>query len=86
MMAREIRRRDPTRPAFWRLSYTHPHPPLVPLSTYMDLYRQFAPPAPFSATWSENADTLPFALKMVRNYRPGLARPALPATPRNRVG
>lgn len=73
MMAREIRRRDPTRPAFWCLSYTHPHPPLVPLPTYMDLYRQFAPPAPFSATWSENADTLPFALKMVRNYWPGLA-------------
>ncbi|RMG33529.1 MAG: arylsulfatase, partial [Planctomycetota bacterium] len=37
-MCRTIRRRDPTRPAFWYLSYTHPHPPLVPLPFYWDLY------------------------------------------------
>ncbi len=73
MMSREIRRRDPTRPAFWCLSYTHPHPPLVPLQTYMDLYRQFAPPSPLSAPWSEDAAALPYALKMVRNYWPALA-------------
>ena len=24
--AREIKRRDPTRPGFWYVSYTHPHP------------------------------------------------------------
>lgn len=37
-MCRTIRRRDPTRPAFWYLSYTHPHPPLVPLPFYWDMY------------------------------------------------
>lgn len=26
-MARQIKRRDPTRPGFWYLSYRHPHPP-----------------------------------------------------------
>ena len=31
-MARTIKRRDPTRPAFWCVSYTPPHPPLVPLA------------------------------------------------------
>lgn len=38
-MARTIRRREPTRPAFWYLSFAHPHPPLVPLQTYLDRYR-----------------------------------------------
>lgn len=38
-MSRTIRRRDPTRPGFWYLSFTHPHPPLVPPQHYWDLYR-----------------------------------------------
>ena len=37
-MARLIKRRDPTRPAFWYLGFRHPHPPLVPLQSYIDLY------------------------------------------------
>lgn len=77
MMAREIRRRDPTRPAFWCLSYTHPHPPLVPLQTYVDLYRQFTPPPPLTAPWSEAGEDLPYALKMARNYWPALAADVL---------
>lgn len=72
MMAREIRRRDPTRPAFWCLSYTHPHPPLVPLQTYMDLYRQFTPPPALAAGWSARFEDQPFALQMARNYWPAL--------------
>ena len=32
-MCRTIKRRNPEKPSFWYLSYTHPHPPLVPLST-----------------------------------------------------
>ncbi|MDE0100531.1 MAG: sulfatase-like hydrolase/transferase [Truepera sp.] len=39
-LARTIKRRDPTRPALWFLSYRPPHPPLVPLQIYLDLYRQ----------------------------------------------
>ena len=42
-MARMIRRRDPTRPGFWYLSYCHPHPPLTPLQCYLDLYRDEDP-------------------------------------------
>ena len=37
--ARTIKRRDPTRPGLWHVSYTHPHPPLVPLASYFDRYR-----------------------------------------------
>ncbi len=37
-MVRQIRRKDPTRPAFYYLSYSFPHPPLVPLRDYLELY------------------------------------------------
>lgn len=37
-MMRQIQRKDPTRPAFFYLSYQFPHPPLVPLQTYLDMY------------------------------------------------
>jgi len=69
-MARQIKRRDPTRPAFWMLSYTHPHPPLVPLKTYMDYYRQFEMDAPLAAPWAADEAGLPHALRMIRNFYP----------------
>ncbi len=50
-MARTIRRRDPTRPGFWYLSYTHPHPPLVPTQTYWDIYRDVEPEWPTYGDW-----------------------------------
>lgn len=37
-MCRMIKRKDPTRPAFFYMSYQFPHPPLVPLKTYLDMY------------------------------------------------
>lgn len=37
-MAKMIKRKDPTRPAFFYISYVHPHPPLVPLQVYLDMY------------------------------------------------
>lgn len=51
-MARLIKRRDPTRPGFWYLSYSHPHPPLVPLQAYLDLYRDIDPDPPYRGEWS----------------------------------
>jgi len=35
---RQIRRKDPDRPAFFYVSYQFPHPPLVPLASYLDMY------------------------------------------------
>ncbi|MEO1018244.1 MAG: sulfatase-like hydrolase/transferase [Pseudomonadota bacterium] len=70
-MARVIKRRDPTRPAFWYLSYTHPHPPLVPLATYMNYYRQFAMEPALSAPWAEDFENLPHAIKLMRDFYPG---------------
>ena len=67
-MCRAIKRRDPTRPGFWHLSYTHPHPPLVPLQSYVDFYRRFDPPPPAGGAWSADAASLPKALQLVRAY------------------
>jgi arylsulfatase len=72
-MSRQIKRRDPTRPAFWMLSYTHPHPPLVPLQCYLDLYRPFAMDAALEADWAKDPATLPRALRMIRDFYPAFA-------------
>jgi len=58
-MARMIQRRDPTRPGFWYLSYTHPHPPLVPPAYYLDLYRDVDPGEPFAGSWPCPPDAMP---------------------------
>jgi arylsulfatase A-like enzyme len=72
MMSRTIKRRDPTRPAFWHLSYTHPHPPLVPLAAYFDRYarRDIDPPA--MGGWAADGAPLPPALDIVRSFWPTL--------------
>ncbi len=58
-MARMIQRRDPTRPAFWYLSYTHPHPPLAPLQTYLEMYRELQPDAPYHGLWHRDPQQMP---------------------------
>ena len=50
-MARTIKRRDPDRSAFWFVSYRHPHPPLVPLQIYLDLYHQLEIDDPQIGRW-----------------------------------
>lgn len=72
-MCRTIKRRDPTRPAFWHLSYTHPHPPLVPLTAYLDRYAHRPVDPPAEGGWAGNFDELPAALKIVRNFWPALS-------------
>ncbi|HEX5078076.1 MAG TPA: sulfatase-like hydrolase/transferase [Geminicoccaceae bacterium] len=69
-MARTIKRRDPTRPAFWCVSYTPPHPPLIPLQSYVDYYRAFEIPSALRGDWSEDP-ALPLPLRMNRAYYGG---------------
>ena len=66
-MSRMIRRRDPSRPGYWYLSYTHPHPPLVPVEAYWNMYRDTMPQLPVSGSWADDFDTLPFRLKQQRS-------------------
>ena len=62
-MCRFIVRRDPTRPAFWYMSFRHPHPPLVPLAAYLDLYRDTEIDEPFVGEWARDPLSWPYALR-----------------------
>ncbi len=64
-MARQIKRRDPTRPAFWYLGFRHPHPPLVPPQAYVDLYRNIDIDETYIADWAKT-DSLPFPIQALR--------------------
>ena len=61
-MVRTIKRRDPKRPSFWYLSYRHPHPPLIPLQQYLDLYRMIEIDTPYFGEWTADRADAPFAL------------------------
>ncbi|MEX1018784.1 MAG: sulfatase-like hydrolase/transferase [Litorilinea sp.] len=62
-MARLIKRRDPTRPGFWFLSFRHPHPPLTPLQYYLDLYQQLGVAPAYIGEWAEDDASLPWVLR-----------------------
>ncbi len=72
-LVRTIKRRDPTRPAFWFLSYRHPHPPLVPLQLYLDLYRQLdlhqqpASDKPYMSDWIDGDSTFAIRRRQARH-------------------
>lgn len=66
--AKTIKRRDPTRPAFWHVSYTHPHPPLAPLACYLDMYRDMELDEALVSQWHQGS-RIP-ALDAVRAYWP----------------
>jgi arylsulfatase len=67
-MCREIKRRDPTRPGFWHLSYVAPHPPLAPLQAYLDIYRDAEPPPPVIGDWAQDPAAMPYALRSIIDY------------------
>jgi arylsulfatase A-like enzyme len=68
--AKMIKRRDPNRPAFWHVSYTHPHPPLAPLESYLALYDTDHIDLPLHPDWSDGV--LPEALQSIRAFWPTL--------------
>ena len=62
-MCRMMHRRDPRKPAFWYLSFIGPHPPVWPLQSYMDQYRDVAMDEPVHGDWSRTFDDLPYGIK-----------------------
>ena len=66
-MARTIKRRDPTRPAFWYLGFRHPHPPLVPPQAYMDLYDRIEIDPPYVGDWVD--EDVPFPIQALKARR-----------------
>jgi len=73
-MCRIIKRRDPKRPAFWYMSFNHPHPPLTPPGVYMDMYRNVDIPEPFVGQWASRFQELPYPLKTRRDRLPPLSK------------
>jgi len=53
-MAKQIARKDPTRPAFFYASFTAPHPPLVPPQIFLDMYDDQEIEEPYQGSWVEN--------------------------------
>ena len=64
---RYIVRRDPTRPAFWYMSFVAPHPPLTPPEPYMNLYRDLDVGTPVVGDWAEDVANMPYAYR-TRQY------------------
>ena len=58
-MCRVIKRRDPEKPAFWYLSFRHPHPPLLPMQSYIDLYRDMGIEIdmPYTGAWTQEENS-----------------------------
>ena len=66
-MCRGIRRRDPRKPGFWYLSFSAPHPPLIPLQPYLDMYRDVELDEPVVGNWSRDFDDWPHHIKTLAN-------------------
>ena len=53
MMMKEMMRHDPTRPAFFYVSYQYPHPPLVPLKAFLDKYEDTVLDPVYADDWND---------------------------------
>ena len=54
-MIHQIKRKDPTRPFFFYCSYQFPHPPLVPLTTFWDMYQEDEINSPATQDWMDDS-------------------------------
>ena len=51
-----LRRRDPTKPFFLKMSYVRPHPPFDPPQAFYDMYKDLDLPEPSVGDWAETED------------------------------
>ncbi len=70
-MIKTIKRRNPNKPAFYYVSYIHPHPPLVPLQVYLDMYDDVEIPEPIVGDWvNDNCPLLKSVSALTGKYTP----------------
>ncbi len=69
-MCEIIKRRDPTRPAFYYISYQFPHPPLVPLQCYLDQFQNEELPEPRCGGWIEKGGIIGEMASKAAEYTP----------------
>lgn len=67
-MATMIKRKDPTRPAFFYMSYQFPHPPLVPLQAYLDMYDDVEIDDPVFGDWIDDEVIVKYLQEMASEY------------------
>lgn len=67
-MMKQIKRKDPTRPAFYYMSYQFPHPPLVPLQTFLDMYQDEEIDLPQYGDWEDKEEIFNIMSKEGRQY------------------
>lgn len=67
-MMKLMKRKDPTRPAFFYLSYQFPHPPLVPLQAYLDMYEESEINGPCFGDWEETEEIFKILSEPERVY------------------
>lgn len=51
-----LRRRDPTKPFFLKMSFVRPHPPFDPPQAFFDMYKDLDLPDPVVGDWAEKDD------------------------------
>lgn len=70
-VTKQIKRRDDRKPGFWYVGYRHPHPPLVPLQSYLDIYRDIPIDDPWIADWAEPYEDQVYTVKahMIRMFK-----------------
>lgn len=69
-MIRQIKRRDPCKPSFFYASYQFPHPPLVPLSSYLDMYDVDEMEEPVCGDWVDDSFIMKAMTAASRDYSP----------------
>lgn len=67
-MIRQIKRRDPTRPSFFYVSYQFPHPPLVPPKDYLAMYRREEMNEEILGNWEDDRFVMKEMTESARPY------------------
>lgn len=65
---KQLKRKDPTKPGFFYVSYQAPHPPLVPLQVYLDMYKDEEIDEPVIDDWQNNNYTIKALKNLSKPY------------------
>lgn len=77
-MMKQIKRKDPAKPAFYYMSYQFPHPPLIPLQVFLDMYEDLEIDMPEGGeNWLDDStiiqmlqeQAVPYSTKEIRRAR-----------------
>lgn len=62
-MCKAMHRRDPTKPAFWYMSFVGPHQPMWPTKAYLDMYQHLPMDEPNFGDWSRDPEQMPYMVR-----------------------